>query len=219
MKTLIIADDFTGAADTGLTYAKRGYSSKIVFEQELISNDIDCIILDTETRDFSEEGIHNFSKKIQNIDFDSFKIIYKKIDSTLRGNIKQETSKLLDYYQPDVVVFAPAYPIAGRTTANGIQYLNGVKLMESEIRNDQFHPIKTDDLRELMSIDDWKLEILNRTAENIEDHHIYIGDASNDEDLQDIASIFTKTDKRVLWIGSAGLCEHVIDKSAKKRPV
>ena len=60
-------------------------------------------------------------------------IVYKKIDSTLRGHVKVEIAAALEAYRgighPDAVaVVAPAFPAMGRITRRGRQYSRGVAI-------------------------------------------------------------------------------------------
>jgi D-threonate/D-erythronate kinase len=74
-------------------------------------SDKDAIIFNTDSRSVSEaeayKRVKNISEKIKK---ESFDVVYKKIDSTLRGNIGQEINAMYDVFQPDFVIFAPAYP-------------------------------------------------------------------------------------------------------------
>ena len=52
MVLLIIADDFTGALDTGVQFAARGIRTRVVVgaNATLIQQDTDVLVVDTETR-------------------------------------------------------------------------------------------------------------------------------------------------------------------------
>ena len=61
MKLLIIADDFTGALDTGVQFAKSGASTKVIVGTEV---DFSCVeetvlVADTETRHLSKEEAYD----------------------------------------------------------------------------------------------------------------------------------------------------------------
>ncbi|OAI65685.1 Hrp-dependent type III effector protein, partial [Ralstonia solanacearum] len=57
--------------------------------------------------------------------------LYKKIDSTLRGNVAAEVAALVPV--AGLAVVAPAFPAAGRTTRNARQWLHGVAVEETEV--------------------------------------------------------------------------------------
>lgn len=49
-KYLIIADDFTGANDTGVQLKKRGFATKVIFSPSSVDDGDKCLVFDTETR-------------------------------------------------------------------------------------------------------------------------------------------------------------------------
>src|SRR5699024_7966678 len=67
--------------------------------------------------------------------------IYKKIDSTLKGNFGTEIKAAANVYKPDFIVIAPAFPDMGRTTIEGIHYINGKPLNKTEVVNDPKTPV------------------------------------------------------------------------------
>ena len=54
VKLLMIADDFTGALDTGIQFAKEGIGTQVFTTQDLeninIKSDTEVIVIDAETR-------------------------------------------------------------------------------------------------------------------------------------------------------------------------
>lgn len=51
--------------------------------------------------------------------------MYKKVDSTIRGQISAEITAALKVFGQTMVVLAPAFPSTGRTTVGGYQLLHG----------------------------------------------------------------------------------------------
>ena len=93
IKLAAIADDLTGANDTALQFAKRNIKScvKINFANDDFTQDKDVIVIDSDSRDLNAneayEKVHDICSAIKQYDI---RCIYKKIDSTLRGNIGAE---------------------------------------------------------------------------------------------------------------------------------
>ena len=56
------------------------------------------------------------------------RLVFKKIDSTLRGNIAAETEAVLRAADATLAVCAPAFPGTGRTTVDGVQYAHGERV-------------------------------------------------------------------------------------------
>ena len=62
VKLLMIADDFTGALDTGVQFAKRGISTQIFTKQKLCEKDIkedtEVLVVDTESRPMTRDDAY-----------------------------------------------------------------------------------------------------------------------------------------------------------------
>ena len=71
----IIADDLTGANDTGVQFTKKGYNTKVsIFNKQstiIISDNLDVFVVDTETRELkskiAREKLRNILKKLNNL--------------------------------------------------------------------------------------------------------------------------------------------------------
>lgn len=213
---IVIADDFTGANDTGVQLQKNGYDVDVVFEVPKQLNN-KAIVLDTETRNSlnkkATEILDNFSKELFLQEFD---IVYKKIDSTLRGNIGEELASIIKYYKPSKVVIAPGYPIINRKTINGVQYLNDIRLMETEITNDPLKPIFSDNIYEVISSNiEGEYTLYTRddlyNSKKLTDSFIHIFDVEKDNDLDKVVKL-CRNEKDILYVGSAGLANPLFKK-------
>ena len=120
----IVADDLTGANDTALQFFIKGSNTEIIFDtDENIQNhpNIGTFALTTESRNIdakeAAQKVWEGAKKLK--DNLSVEYFYKKIDSTLRGNIAVETLAMLDAIGYDAAVIAPAFIREGRITIGG----------------------------------------------------------------------------------------------------
>ena len=66
---------------------------------------------------------------------------YKKIDSTLRGNIAVEALGLLQILEMDAAIIIPAFPNENRVTVGGYHLSKGVPIEKTEIASDPHSPI------------------------------------------------------------------------------
>ncbi len=68
VKLLIIADDFTGALDTGIQFKKRGISTQVFTKTKLenseIRPDTEVLVIDSESRPMQKEDAYLKVKKI-----------------------------------------------------------------------------------------------------------------------------------------------------------
>lgn len=90
---LIIADDFTGANDTGVQLRRRGFPTEVLFSGKPVCQD-KSVVIDTESRTVHPDHAYEIvSHALEQVDFSQFRHIIKKIDSTMRGNIAMESGQ------------------------------------------------------------------------------------------------------------------------------
>jgi len=225
-KFLIIADDFTGANDTGVQLKKRGLKTDVIFEFTCVENQEKSIVIDTESRGLSSKKAYDAVElKIKDAFKNNFNYVYKKVDSTLRGNIVSEIKAVDKHYNADIIIFAPAYPESKRTTINGIQKLNGIPVTETEIAKDPRNPVLIDNINILLE-NEFKEQVthvyLKEIRENkmdISKGRIYTFDAETNEDLIAIVRKVITYSKKILWVGSAGLAESILKVKMPTKPV
>lgn len=155
----VVADDITGAHDIGSMFVKSGAVVHVFsYDQGLIPEDIsrwqlpDVVILDTDSRFDSPEAAYNkvfgATKLLKELGCRQF---YKKTCSVFRGNIGPEFDAMLDALNEDFAGVVVGFPKNGRQTIDGIHYVHGVKLEESEFRNDPVHPMDRSSLVDLLA--------------------------------------------------------------------
>lgn len=223
----VIADDLTGANDTGVQFGKFGLKTIVLLGElgtSALPEEADVIVADTDSRSATasvafqrvENVCRFFCRK-------GIRSVYKKIDSTLRGNLGAEISAVCREYSPLVTVIAPAYPQNRRTTIGGHQLLAGMPVSLTEMAHDPKTPVAESWLPKILQSDtDHKVGMVSlqtvmqgpsaiRAAMN---QHLSEGtdwlvfDAVREEDLRHIAQAAVGFE-RVLWVGSAGLAEQL----------
>src|ERR1043166_8822965 len=117
MKLGCLADDLTGALEIGAKFAAAGISAAVSTTLAW-DQDATALVIDTETRHEkpSEAAaiVHRLAREAGD-----FRLLYKKTDSTLRGNIGAELSAMAEAFPGARVTYVPAYPLMGRTVRNG----------------------------------------------------------------------------------------------------
>jgi len=142
----IIADDLTGANDTALQFHLRGSNTQILLDYEAYLQNIknaQTWAISTETRNLTPDVAYNKVKLatktlVEKLNLENF---YKKIDSTLRGNIAIETLAMLEVLKWDAAIIIPAFPSEGRITVGGYHLLKGVPIERTELARDVHSPI------------------------------------------------------------------------------
>ena len=105
----IIADDLTGANDTALQFYLAGANTKIILspdENFIADKNVQAWAIPTETRNISPQEAYEKVKDIAVFMRDKLdvEIFYKKIDSTIRGNIAVETLGILQVLEMDAAI-------------------------------------------------------------------------------------------------------------------
>lgn len=236
MNIAIIADDLTGANDTGVQLARKGLASSVLLDyKEIAGTESNVIVIDTDSRSISMKDAY---ERVQEacthiLRQERFEWIYKKIDSTLRGNIGCEIDAVYDCARPDFVVVAPSFPSAGRVVRDGCLYVHGVPLHLTHIAKDPKNPVRSSSLQEIIqgqskrktaaiNLDQLHgdFEGLMKIFKECMEHQIpyLIFDVETDQDLHRIQEVMSKTEYRIVWAGSAGLAnvlsEHWIKDTA-----
>lgn len=145
MVLLIIADDFTGALDTGVQFAARGIKTRVVVgaDAALTHQNADVLVVDTETRHLpAAQAYAAVEGLVQRAKYAGFAYLYKKTDSALRGNVGAELAALLSASGSRQLAFLPAFPQMNRVTKSGVQYIDDVPVTESPFGVDPFEPVR-----------------------------------------------------------------------------
>jgi uncharacterized protein YgbK (DUF1537 family) len=148
----VVADDITGAGDIGIMYAKSGLAAHVYSFTDPAQSlprlpMADAVILDTNSRfDEPEKAYAKVYEATMRLKQEGAARFINKTCSVFRGNIGSEFDAMLDALQEEFAVVVLGFPKNGRTTINGIHYVHGKKLEESEFRNDPVHPMHRSDL-------------------------------------------------------------------------
>ena len=243
-KIVVIADDLTGANDTGVQFAKQGLKAIVLLRVpgSLAELDEDVLVVDTQSRALSPAEAYQKVTETALLfkNRDQFHTLYKKIDSTLRGNLGTEIDAMMDACGLELAIVAPAFPKNGRTTVGGCHFLGNAPLEATEIARDPLCPVTESHIPTLMakqtkrSVGHIGIKSVLAGTEGILDamrqldaagRKILVCDAWQEEHLKMIALAAVRLEKPVLWVGSAGLAEYVPlalglgAASADKKPV
>lgn len=190
---LVIADDFTGAAELAGIALDYGLKTEVQTNIDANSN-LDVLILDTNTRSKTssqaEEVIGKLGKLIKECDFT---LIYKKTDSVLRGHIYTELKKLHEYYPEKSILLVPANPTQGRIITDGRYLINEKLLHKTHFGNDPESPTITSDVMKLMKIDkQTDISLINRFEKvSFGLGKIYLAEAKNSDEINYWAKLST----------------------------
>lgn len=225
---LVVADDLTGAIDTGHGFARRGRGARIVLSgphaERSRSADADVLVIDTDSRDVDADTA---AAAVRTALEASPPLAYKKVDSTLRGNVVPEVDAAIDAIDADLAVVAPAFPATGRTTRDGVHFVEGVPLADADYGVDESSLLErfADSRYDVAPLE---LEVVSAGSDAVEDalldrletagSSVALCDAVEPAHLTAVADGSATTGAEILYVGSGGLAEHVAVPGTPRRP-
>jgi uncharacterized protein YgbK (DUF1537 family) len=192
----VIADDLTGAADAAVAFAMPAYVSLGADAPPLA-----VVAFDTDSRALPEAEAARRVHAAALAALRPASRLYKKIDSTLRGNAGSEIAAAVraanEVRGKAVAIVCPAYPRTGRTVRGGRVLVHGVPPDDLPSVGDLLRAAGLNALR-------W------RPGEAApESANALVCDAEADDDLAAIARAGAALPHAVVWTGSAGLARHL----------
>ncbi len=237
---LIIADDLSGAADCGIACSCHGLETLALLEsantasaQQAKLSDVDVVAVDTDSRGLPPgEAAAVVADVVRRYDRDLNRgepcLLFKKIDSTLRGPFGAELAAALSARRATwpqlsriVVLLAPAFPALGRTTLHARQLVHGQPVESTEFFHGETGTQQSDIAAALhaaglasVSIDLASIRAGNGPLQHSllqasQQADVLICDAETDLDLASIASAASILGRQLIWAGSAGLAHHL----------
>lgn len=213
LKLLVIADDFTGALDTGVQFSNQGIKTLVSTNTDLAYGEVDeaieVLVINTESRYLSFEAAYQL---IKTIIVSAKKIgipyIYKKVDSGLRGNISAEIKAVLDASQQNVIPFLPAYPEMNRVLIDGHLYIDQVLVTESVFANDPYEPVtESNVIRRLQQEANVEARLIQGDTLPEDAQGVLVFDAQTNETLERQLQMLDEADLMHITIGCAGFAK------------
>jgi len=221
----IIADDLTGAGDTGLQYHRSGLRTWVLTQFPpsdggAIPDEVKAIAINAGSRHLPSGGAAGRAAEagryLQQAGCSEF---YLKCDSTLRGNLPDEIRGVLAELGLDMAVVAPAFPEAGRITVGGFQLVAGVPVALSEYGEDALAPVRESHLPTLLArtglkvaaidlrkaVGGWEAVAGALAEARAGGARVVVADAARTQDLEAIARAIWHASSSILPVGSAGL--------------
>ncbi len=212
----LIADDLTGAMDSGLTFGRRGLTTLVPLSQDALP-DAEVLSVDTDSREVTAgEAMRRVTRAAQAL---RGRMLFKKVDSTMRGNVGYELRALQEVLGTRCIVVAPAFLRSGRTTLEGVQRVDGRPLELTAFARDPRWPMVQSHLPTLLTQQAGRevglvgLETAERGPEAVAaalaacPEPIVVVDATSAAHLRAIAMAVLALGEEWLPCGSAGLAE------------
>jgi len=228
----VITDDLTGANDTAVQFAKKGLRTCVFLDTESASEKgLEVVVLNTESRALPAPlAVERVRNAFHSLSLSESDILFKKIDSTLRGNVVPEVEEALRLSKKEIAIVAPAYPKNRRITVHGTHYVRGIPVAETEAAADPRCPVKLSHIPTLFQsqgslptasipLEQVRMATLRERISTLaqEGRRILVFDAEVEEDLQRIVREVLASGRKSLWVGSAGLAEALSEQYIRTR--
>lgn len=221
---LVVADDLSGAADCALGFVQAGMEATVLLDQEADAARTgvftQVVSVDADTRGMDPAAAAQVQRAIIGRYLAPGRLLYKKIDSTLRGNVAAELAPAIA--DIGMAIIAPAFPSLGRTTRSGQQFVHGVPLAQTAIwrsglRTGSAHlpallaaggigcaVLSVDTVRQpLPVLHAYFVDVIRSGTQAV------VCDAETDDDLYRIVQASIALTEPVFWVGSAGLSHQI----------
>ncbi|MBM1174828.1 four-carbon acid sugar kinase family protein [Microvirga arabica] len=229
IETLIIADDLTGAADCAVSCVTAGAHTVVLLNAKADPGGATAVSVDVNSRAMmAQEAGTAVTGAVQHLYSKSTRILYHKIDSTLRGNwpselahIRQAVTNVLGH--APLVIVAPAFPGAGRATIDGQVFVNGNPLGNTDLWK-QAGLTGSGDLRAILEDVGFRVGMVTLEQVALGSEALkarlakwadagcdaVVCDAQTEDDLLAVAAAILMLPGKPLWVGSAGLMRALV---------
>lgn len=191
---VIVADDFSGAAELAAIAAACGLSAEVHrhaggdWQADVIALDADARSLDAAAA--AQRWQHLAGEVLRR----QPAVLYLKVDSVLRGHPQLQVARFLHASGRQRAVLAPANPTRGRTMLGGRYSIDGRPLEHSPLARDPQYPRTTSDVAQLLPGEDVRvLRTTVRSAADLAPTGILVPDAGSLDDLRTLAAMIDET--------------------------
>jgi uncharacterized protein YgbK (DUF1537 family) len=209
----IVADDLTGAADTAVQFVRAGWETEL--QLRIGRSEAAVIALTTESRGQSvRQSADAVSGAVSRLRGAKVTHLYKKIDSTLRGQISAEVHAAVESWSAHAAaVVCPAYPAMGRTVVDGQLLVNGVRVTETSVALDPITPVLESHIPTLVH-GTHLMAAAGESARQLADRinasgAVVVADAVSEGDMRHLAEAVGLLGPDAIPVGSAGLARHM----------
>lgn len=210
----VIADDLTGAAElagVGLSYGLQTEVDTVVNA----GSKAQLLIIATDTRALPAAEAREISGQVtRQLMALHPQLIYKKIDSVLRGHVLEEIESQLEATGLTRALIVPGNPSHDKKIVDGIYYYQEEPVHQSSYANDPGFPVVSSHVRHMLRADAG-LHLL-KTGEMLPEHGIAAADITSDEDFNHWVQ---QLDGHTLAAGAAGLFNSLLQHITGRGPV
>ncbi|HIY41631.1 MAG TPA: four-carbon acid sugar kinase family protein [Candidatus Nocardiopsis merdipullorum] len=208
----VVADDLTGAGDTAVQFVRAGWNTEL----QLTATDTtaEVVSVTTDSRALpADQARHITEEVVRDLRSSGVGLLYKKVDSTLRGPIRAEIDGALAQWGPGAVaVVCPAFPANGRTVRDGVLLVDGIEVHRTAVGQDPVTPVTESHVATLLGATHVRLggtDAHQDAALLRKAGPVVVVDAETETDLEGVAAAVTALGPDAVPVGSAGLATHL----------
>ncbi len=202
----VIADDFTGAAEIGGVGLRYGLN---VLIETVVNNvsDVDLLVIATDTRSLGAEAASDEVAKItgQLMKLNP-KLIFKKIDSVLRGHVARELEAQMHITGKNKAVIVAPNPLVGRTIINGCYFVDSLPLNETSFADDPDFLVRSAFVTDIVKSSEFPVFSLGLN-DKMPDSGLIIADVTSPEELNVWA---TRINEEMVVAGGSGFFDALL---------
>jgi uncharacterized protein YgbK (DUF1537 family) len=180
-----------------------------------VPGDLQVLVADTESRHLPpQEALERIRSIVDLTNHLGFDYIFKKTDSTLRGNLASELQGLMSAMPGVPVIFSPAYPLMGRTVRDATLFVNGIPVSQTHFGSDQLNPVRESSIPLLLAESRFPFAVRSipfDASANASEPALYIADCATEEELHRTARDFITSGAARLAAGPAGFARHIAE--------
>lgn len=175
---IVIADDLTGAAEMAGIGFRYGLRVELI-TKPVAASDADLLVLCTDSRSMPEEEAGRVTAKAVNSALSlQPRLLYKKIDSVLRGHVLLEIEIQMDLSGRHSALIIPANPSLGRTIRQGHYYINDQPVHETSFAKDPEFAIRDSSVVTMLKNGQHTVKVLSPEAD-IPAQGIFLGETAS----------------------------------------
>jgi D-threonate/D-erythronate kinase len=205
---VVIADDFTGAAELAGISLRFGLTVELCVDKVQYKN-ADVLVVSTDSRSFTKQAA---LQKTEDVIKDVLQLhpsfIYKKIDSVLRGYVTDEIRLHMQWMDKQKAIVMPANPTLGRIIIKGEYFVNEIRINETGFANDPEFPVNSSLIKKILN---HEVEVVNLN-EILPDKGVVVGEAENSGDY---AQWVEKLDQGCVVAGAGDFYHTLLQKKYK----
>ena len=223
IKVFIMADDFTGALDTGVQFSNYGVNTVVTSDLDFkfgeTTEQIEVLVFNTETRYLNKQESYEVVKKIaMKAKEENIQYIFKKVDSALRGNIGSELRALSDVFEDVSIPFIPAYPEQNRFSYEGVLHIDSLPVSESAFGQDPYEPVTESHIPSLLLKEaNLSTYVTKKYEIPPNEERILLMESHSDEEMLSQGNELFMNDALTITVGCAGFAKALANIIYKKR--